>query len=129
MPSAVKNSLLWVFEPLEGDAGYFRKRLFGFAAAYVDGLLYLAVGVGDEPWNGLLVCTSRERHYAITSDFPDLAQHPVLGKWLYISQTVDSFEETATQLVRLVHARDPRFGVEPGAPKKSALNMKSGRRE
>jgi hypothetical protein len=129
MPSAVKNSLLWVFEPLEDDSGYFRKRLFGFAAAYVDGLLCLAVGVGEEPWNGLLVCTSQERHPAITNDFPDLAAHPVIGKWLYLSQTVESFEATATQLVRLVLERDPRFGVEPRAPKKPALKMKSGRKE
>jgi hypothetical protein len=49
MGSSVKNSLLWIFEPFEDDPGFLRKRLFGFEAAYVDGLLCLAVGDGDEP--------------------------------------------------------------------------------
>ena len=65
MPSRIRNSLLWILEPLEGDETYFRKQMFGCDAAYVDGLLCLVVADRDEPWNGLLVCTSQERHAAL----------------------------------------------------------------
>lgn len=58
MPSKVRNSLLWIFEALENDETYFRRRMFGCDAAYVDGLLSLVVADRAEPWNGLLVCTA-----------------------------------------------------------------------
>lgn len=120
MGSTVKNSLLWVFEPIEDDPGFMRKRLFGFEAAYVDGLLCLSVGNGEEPWNGLLVCTSRDRHADLIREFPELAPHPVLGKWLYLSQTQEEFEALAGAVVEVVRRRDSRVGVEPAARKKSA---------
>ncbi|MEC5409664.1 hypothetical protein VOM14_29445 [Paraburkholderia sp. MPAMCS5] len=121
MGSTVKNSLLWVFEPLENDPGFMRKRLFAFEAAYVDGLLCLAVGNGEEPWNGLLVCTSRDRHAEIIREFPELTPHPVLGKWLYLSQRDEQFEALAAAIVATVKRRDARVGVEPGAKRKKAI--------
>jgi hypothetical protein len=123
MGSSVKNSLLWVFEPFEGDPGFMRKRLFGFEAAYVDGLLCLAVGDGEEPWNGLLVCTSRDRHAELTREFAQLAPHPVLGKWLYLSQREEEFEQVARAVVEAVKRRDLRVGVEPGVRKKRAKTL------
>ena len=65
MPSTVRNSLVWIFEAFERDSTYIRKRMFGSDAAYVDGLLCLVAADRDEPWNGLLVCTSQERHAAL----------------------------------------------------------------
>jgi hypothetical protein len=121
MGSTVKNSLLWVFEPIEDDPGFMSKRLFAFEAAYVDGLLCLAVGNGDEPWNGLLVCTSRERHADVIGEFPELAPHPVLGKWLYLSQRNEEFEAVARAVVQMIQRRDSRVGVEPGVRKKKKL--------
>ncbi|CAH2928320.1 MAG: FIG00462619: hypothetical protein [uncultured Paraburkholderia sp.] len=123
MGSTVKNSLLWVFDPLNDDAGFMRKRLFGFEAAYMDGLLCLSVGNGEEQWNGLLVCTSRERHADLIREFPELAPHPVLGKWLYLSQRNEDFEAISGTLVKLVSRRDSRIGVEPGAKKKKAKKV------
>ncbi|WP_028226298.1 hypothetical protein [Paraburkholderia ferrariae] len=113
MPATVRNSLLWIFEPLERDATYVTKRMFGSDAAYLDGLLCLTAGDGDEPWNGLLVCTSREHHAALIEELPALKPHSVLGKWLYISQADAAFEDTAETVVGLVLARDPRIGVAP----------------
>ena len=110
------NPLLWLFEPLEDDAGFVRKKLFSFDAAYLDGQLYVAVADGEEPWNGLLVCTSREHHASVTADFPQLAPHTVLGKWLYLAQTHSDFESVATDIVRLAQRRDPRLGVESRRP-------------
>jgi hypothetical protein len=113
MPSKVRNSLLWIFEPLEGEETYFRKRMFGCDAAYIDGLLCLVVADRDEPWNGLLVCTSQERHAALIEEMPALRPHQVLGKWLCVKQSNPAFEDVARRVTSLVLSRDSRIGVAP----------------
>lgn len=107
-----KNSLLWLFEPLEDDPRFVQRKLFGFDAAYLDGRLYVAVNDGVDPWSGMLVCTSRDRHAALLSEFPSLQPHRILGKWLHISQFHPEFESTATAVISLAQCRDPRLGVD-----------------
>jgi hypothetical protein len=107
-----RNPLLWIFEPLEDDPRFFTRKLFSFDAAHLDNRLYLAVATGEEPWNGLLVCTSREHHVSILRQFSQLISHQVLGKWLYLSQAHPEFESVATELANLARKRDPRLGVE-----------------
>ncbi|AUT65399.1 hypothetical protein PPGU19_079090 (plasmid) [Paraburkholderia sp. PGU19] len=126
-----ENPLVWIFEPLERDPEYSRERFFNFQAAYLDGLLYLAVASGNEPWNGLVVCTSHDRQAGLLEDFPVLAPHPVLGKWLYVSQTHPEFETVAHEMVALARERDPRMGVLPGKRKRSpdVVEMKSSSRK
>ncbi|MBN3846322.1 hypothetical protein G3N58_05680 [Paraburkholderia sp. Ac-20342] len=124
MPSSISNSLLWIFDAFERDPTYVRRRMFGCDAAYIDGLLCLIAADRNKPWNGLLVCTSHERHAALIADIPALRPHPVLGKWLYVLQDDPAFEGTVEKMRALVLARDPRVGVEPKPPKrrsKSAL--------
>jgi hypothetical protein len=87
--------------------------MFGCQAAYVFGKLVLVLAAKGEPWNGLLVCTSREFHSALIDKYPALQPHPVLSKWLYLPQASDGFEETAQQLARQAMKNDPRIGVEP----------------
>ena len=106
------NALLWVFGALEGDTHYLQKKFFSFEAAYLDGKLYLAVADGKAPWEGLLVCTAKERHAALRAEFPELKAHRVLGKWLHISQTHPEFERVAREMVELALRRDLRLGVE-----------------
>jgi hypothetical protein len=113
MPSSIRNSLVWIFDAFERDSTFVQKQMFGCAAAYLDGLLCLIAADRGEPWNGLLVCTSKERHAALIADMPALQPHPVLGKWLYISQNDPAFEITVEQMTTLVMARDERVGVEP----------------
>jgi hypothetical protein len=113
MPSKIRNSLIWIFDAFERDPGYVSKRMFGSDAAYLDGLLCLIAADRDAPFDGLLVCTSQERHAALVRDMPALRVHPVLGKWLYVPQADPAFEDTAAQLTAYVLARDPRIGVEP----------------
>ena len=48
-----QNSLLWILDPLEQDANYVRRKMFGCDAAYLDDMLYLVVADRDEPWNGV----------------------------------------------------------------------------
>ncbi len=120
--TARTNSLLWILEPLERDAGYMHRKMFGADAAYLDGLLYLIVADRDDPWNGVMVCTSQDRHAALLADIPHLLMHPILGKWLYLPQSDESFEAIAGTLADLALARDPRMGV---APKPRARKSKS----
>ncbi|WP_447920355.1 hypothetical protein [Achromobacter aegrifaciens] len=107
------NSLLWILDPLERDASYLRRKMFGCDAAYLDGLLYLVVADREDPWNGLMVCTSRERQEALIAEFPGLRPHPVLPKWLYLPQSDEDFETIAVRMAALALARDPRMGVAP----------------
>jgi hypothetical protein len=107
-----KNALLWLFEPLEGDPRFVPAKLFSFDAAYLDGKLYLAVADGEAPWNGLLVCTSRDRQAALLKDYPQLTAHPVLSKWMQLVPEHPEFETVAMELVEMARKRDMRLGVE-----------------
>jgi len=115
---AVKaHSLEWLLEPLQDQDTYIRKKMFGCEAVYLNGRLMLVLAVGGEPWNGLLVATSREHHSALQKQWSRLTSHTVLGKWLYISQNDAAFESTATSIVKSILNADGRIGVEP-APRK-----------
>lgn len=108
----------WLWEPMERDPRFLLRSMFGAKAAYLDGKLMLCFCAGDEPWRGLLICTSREHHAALRADFPVLAPHPVLPKWLYLPESDDAFERTAARLVALALHRDSRIGVSPGVRKR-----------
>lgn len=123
---ARQNSLLWILDPLEQDANYLRRKMFGCDAAYLDGSLYLVVADREEPWNGVMVCTSHERQAALVAEIPNLLPHPELGKWLYLPQSDEAFETIAAKLVALALARDPRLGV---VPKPRSRRRKSWRAE
>lgn len=107
------NSLLWLFEPIFEEESYLQRRMFSCEVAYLHGRMMLAVVDHEEPWNGLLVCTSREQHQSLQSDYPELQPHEVLGKWLYLSQAHPEFERVATTLVNRARKGDQRIGVEP----------------
>jgi hypothetical protein len=82
--------------------------------------LMLCFSASEEPWRGVLVCTDRAHHAALTAEFPELTAHPILPKWLYLPEAADSFERTAAQLVSLARRRDPRIGIT-AKPKKSPV--------
>ena len=107
----------WLWEPLESDAGFVLKPMFGGKSVYLDGKLMLYFAAKAEPWCGLLVCTEHAHHAALQADFPALRPHPILPKWLYLPEQAESFERTASRLVALARRRDPRVGVIP-RPKK-----------
>ncbi|WP_144109506.1 hypothetical protein [Paraburkholderia sp. BCC1886] len=113
MPATIRNSLIWIFDAFERDEGFLHKRMFGCDAAYLDGLLCLIAADRGAPWDGLLICTSRDRHAALIDDMPALRPHPVLGKWLYVPQDDPAFETIVHDMTALVLARDERVGVEP----------------
>jgi hypothetical protein len=118
MPSLRKkikrqHPLHWLIEPLMEEPSLLEKPMFGCHACYLHGRLSLVLASGDEPWNGLLVPTEKQFHDSIMKDFKDVVQHPVLKKWLYLSQSSDDFETIGSDIVEAVRVDDSRFGVEP----------------
>lgn len=107
------HSLQWIFEPLERMSGFNQRRMFGCLAAYIDDTLCLVIADRGDPWNGLLICTSQEHHTALMARFPAVHPHEVLGKWLYLAQDEEQFEEIALQITDCVRDRDPLIGVAP----------------
>jgi len=116
----------WLWEPLETDPTFVLRAMFGAKAAYLGGKLMLCFCAGTEPWSGVLACTDRTRHAALFAEFPELVPHPILPKWLYLSESSARFETTAARLVSLARQRDPLLGVTP-QPKRPRARRKSAR--
>lgn len=114
----------WLWEPLEGDPGFFLRPMFGGKAAYLDGKLMLFFMANDDPaWRGVCVCTGYEWHASLMAEFPELAPHSILSKWLFLPEENDRFESLAEKFVALARRRDPRIGVI-GKPKRKAATGK-----
>lgn len=107
----------WLWEPLEADATFMLRSMFGTKAVYLDGKLMFCCATKAEPWRGLLVATDRCHHASLIAEISALSPHPILPKWLYLSEASDAFERQAEHLVRLARQRDVRLGVVP-PPKK-----------
>ena len=121
----IVHPLQWLWEPLEADPTFVLRSMFGAKAAYLDGKMMLCFCAGSEPWRGVLVCTDRTRHAELVAEFPELAPHPILPKWLYLPETADRFERTAAALVSLARRRDPRVGITPPEKKQRPVSAKS----
>jgi hypothetical protein len=113
----------WIWEPLESEPGFVLRAMFGTKAVYLDGKIVLCCSADEEPWRGLLVPTDRDHHDALRAELPALIVHSVLGKWLYLPESADAFERTATALVQLVRRRDPRIGVVPKPKKRRVASV------
>jgi hypothetical protein len=111
--AVVEHPFAWLWEPLEGEESFLLRAMFGAKAVYLEGKLMLCLMVREEPWRGVLVCTSREHQESLRADFPALKPHPVLPKWLYLPESAASFERDGTRLVERVRQRDARIGVIP----------------
>jgi hypothetical protein len=109
----------WILEAFGGRSTFFTKRMFGGLAAYLHERLMLVLveptKTGRWTWHGVLVCTDREHQASIRADFPALAPHDVLQKWMYIDSTHRRFESTMEAVARRMARNDPRFGIVPRA--------------
>ncbi len=117
-PAKTMHPYAWLWEPLEGEASFVLRSMFGGKAVYVEGRCQFICFAKQEPWRGVLVCTDRQSQASLIEEFPSLAPHPVVTKWLYLPETADAFEPAAQRLVRLVGRRDERIGVESSPKKK-----------
>lgn len=116
----------WLWEPLEDDPTFVLRSMFGAKAAYLGGRLALCFCASEEPWRGVLVCTERAHQESLRAEFPTLAPHPILPKWLYLPEAADDFERAAVRLVGLARRRDPRIGVTP-QPRKARATVRRRR--
>lgn len=107
----------WVFEAFTGRSTFFTKRMFGGLAAYVHERLMLVLveptKTGRWKWHGVLIGTDHEHHASIRADFPALAPHGFLRKWLYLDSADPSFESTMEAVAKRMARNDRRFGVVP----------------
>lgn len=115
-----EHPLQWLAEPLVDEPTFVLKSWFGGRTIMLHGKHQLFLTTQGEPWQGVLVCTAHEHHESLRAEFPALAPHPVLGKWLYLSEARDDFERVARLLVQRVRANDPRLGILPSPKKKRA---------
>jgi hypothetical protein len=126
MPPRPPHPLLWIVDPLRDNPSYLDKPMFGGRAVHFDGRFVLYLSWKDEPWRGVLVPTEWEHQPALIAEFPALAPHPILPKWLYLSEASPSFEADAARLVALIRRLDPRIGVLPGAKARKPAKAKAG---
>lgn len=121
-----EHPLQWVAEPLLDEPTFVLKSWFGGRMITHHGLHCLFLGASGEPWQGVLVCTFHEHQASLRAEFPALVQHPVLGKWLYLSEASETFERDAKRLVQLVKACDPRIGIPPSNKQRKVKKVRFG---
>ena len=102
MPSSRKKKkkqhpLLWVVESLMEEPSYLEKLMFGCLAIYLHGRLMIVLASGEEPWDGLMIPTDYPFHQDIMEDFPDVVQHSVFKKWLYLPEAREDFNTAVLQ--------------------------------
>jgi hypothetical protein len=106
----------WILDILDHRPGFRSKRMFGGLAAYLHDRQMLVLveptQTGRWKWHGALVCTDQARQPAIIAEFPQLAPHEVLKKWLYIDSRHDDFESVMERIAQAMARDDPRFGID-----------------
>lgn len=112
----------WLWESLQAEPSFVSRSMFGTRAVYLGGKMMFCFAAKEEPWRGVLVCTSREHHASLAAQFAELYPHPVLPKWLYLSESSDAFERVAERLMVLARQRDPRLGIIPPVKKPKRPN-------
>jgi hypothetical protein len=107
----------WIFEVFEDHPSFFAKRMFGGLAVYLFGRMMMVLveptRTGRWKWHGVLICTDHVQQSAIVEEFPALAPHDVLRKWLYIDSRHEDFEPTMERVAKAIARGDPRFGIHP----------------
>src|SRR5262245_48220998 len=93
--------------------------MFGGLAAYLFERQMLVLveptKTGRWKWHGVLVCTEHEHQRSIRAEFPALAPHAVLRKWLFVDSTHPTFESTMEGVAKRMAKNDARFGIVPRA--------------
>jgi len=122
----------WIFQIFEDHPSFFTKRMFGGLAAYLFGrqmmILVEPTKTGRWKWHGVLLCTEYAHQRAIVAEFPELAPHDILKKWLYIDSRQDRFEQTMERVATAIARDDLRFGIHPN-PRKDKASSPKGRPE
>jgi hypothetical protein len=120
----------WIFQVFEHHPSFFSKRMFGGLAAYLFGrqmmLLVEPTKSGRWKWHGVLLCTEFAHQPSILEEFPHLAPHDILKKWLYIDTRDEEFEPTMERVANAIARGDRRFGIHPH-PRKEKVPSRNHR--
>ena len=107
----------WILQVFEDQPSFFTKRMFGGLAVYLFGRMMMVLveptRTGRWKWHGVLLCTEYSHQPAILEEFPELAPHGVLKKWLYLDSRRESFEAIIGRLTEAIGRNDQRFGIRP----------------
>jgi hypothetical protein len=119
----------WIVQAFEDHPSFFTKRMFGGLAIYLFGRLMMVLveptRTGRWKWHGVLICTEHAHHAAIIEEFPPLAPHNVLKKWLYVDSRQADFEPTLERVAHAVARDDPRFGIQPHPRKEKVRRQRA----
>ena len=120
----------WVLESFDSFPTFRKKRMFGGLAVYLFEKMMMIIveptQSGRWDWHGILLCTEFENQKAIIEQFPGLAPHEILKKWLFISTDQTEFESTMIEIAELIRRNDPRFGIIPKQrPKRKKIVKKN----
>ena len=125
----------WILQVFEDHSSFFTKRMFGGLAVYLFGrqmmVLIEPTRTGRWKWHCVLICTDHAQQPAIIEEFPHLAPHDVLKKWLYIDSRHEDFESTMERVANAIALDDQRFGIHPRPSKErvGSLEERSRRRD
>lgn len=107
----------WIFHAFEDHPSFLTKRMFGGLAAFLFGRMMLILAeptkTGRWKWHGVLLCTEHAQKAAILAEFPQLAPHDILKKWLYIDSRHEDFEPVMERVADAIAHDDRRFGILP----------------
>lgn len=121
----------WIFQVFEDHASFFTKPMFGGLAVYLLGRMMMILveptKTGRWKWHGVLLCTDRAQQPAILAEFPQLAPHDILKKWLYLDSRHEDFEPVMERVAHAMARNDRRFGILP-RPRKTRAGTKSRRK-
>jgi hypothetical protein len=118
----------WIVRAFDDHPSFFTKRMFGGLAVYLFGrqmmVLVEPTKTGRWKWHGVLICTEHAHQPSIVKEFPPLAPHDVLKKWLYLDSSHGNFEPTMERVANAIARDDPRFGIQPGPGKGRAQSRR-----
>jgi hypothetical protein len=119
----------WILQVFQNHPSFFTKRMFSGLAVYLFGrqmmVLMEPAKTGRWKWHGVLICTEYAHQPAIIEEFPQLAPHDILKKWLYIDTRHEEFEPTMERVAEAIARDDRRFGIQPHSKKEK---VRSGTR-
>ena len=114
----------WIFDAFADHTTFFTKSMFGGLAVFLFERKMLCLveptKSGRWAWNGVLVCTDYKHHASLQGEFPALATHSVLKKWLFVDATHEDFETTMDAVAKRIAGNDRRFGILPKTRSKKA---------
>jgi hypothetical protein len=124
-----EHPLEWLAEPVQLEPTFVFKSWFGGRSIMLHGKHQLFLTTQGEPWQGVLVCTFHEHQPSLLAEIPALRQHPILGKWLYLPESTETFERDARRLVQPRPHRRPaprRRAVTAEEEAKTGKNPRAG---